>query len=457
MDYMRIGKLTEGDFDRMIEQAGGSRVVVDDAQESAPNADYRLDDALIELKLVEEEGFEKTERQRKLAGLFDGRHPGRTTIVLDANTLDDAGRRKYYNTMAGPLKGHVKKAAKQLAATTERLGGRYARVLLLVNNGYSALDQHEFAEIALKCVHNDTTKVDAVITGGTYYYSDKFDMFTFFPFDLHPVNVSRPFRTFDGLRAAWTSFAENFMTDLIRGDDDRAREKLPVVDLSFELDGTRYIKPTPKMGHGSSFWREHRPRENSTGIDRCPPVGVTFPKLTRDEWGCFKDAMPSDSFFKESYEDFTRFAAEEARQHEDGDFDPRQPFVPVEVTLGDFMAWCQSNEQPKSGAALCRYTADVFTKRAQSLVLGARELSRRSIVTPVYVLVRVDEIGQDAANDISAVVLVRERAGCESEVTEIVTNLKAFHEYALAVGAAYAIKHGVTALMYVRDRTYVWE
>ncbi|MCH8805858.1 MAG: hypothetical protein IH986_07200 [Planctomycetes bacterium] len=453
MDYMRIGRLNEGDFDDIIEHTGGSRLVTDDAREKGPNADYVFKEAIIELKLVEEEGLEKADRQLRLADLFCEQQPDRPTIVLDPGQLDEERRRHYYNIMAGPLKGHVKKAAKQLDGTAERLGGQPVRVLLLVNNGYSALNQDEFAQIALKCVRNDTTKVDAVVVAGTYYYSDKFDMFTFFPFELHPVNVDRSFTSFDDLRNAWNSFASRLMTDLILGSDERARERLPVVDLSFEVDGIRFVKPTPKMGHESSFWEKARPRENSTGIATCPPVAVTFPKLTRAEWQRLRAAMPEERFCRDTFEEWLLFAKEE----EQADYDPRRPFVPVEVACTEFDAWCNREQRHRTGRALCEFTATVFTERARALVKDARERSARSIVSPTYMLVRVEEIGQDSANDVCSVMLVREVGADDPIVTGIVSNLRAFFEYALAIAAAYAIKRGVGTVMYVRDRTYAWE
>ena len=80
-------------------------------------ADYELNEALIELKLVEEEGFDKEERQVKLANLFKENQPGRPVVVINPRLLDAAGQREYYNIVSGPIKTHVKKAAKQLENT----------------------------------------------------------------------------------------------------------------------------------------------------------------------------------------------------------------------------------------------------------------------------------------------------------------------------------------------------
>ena len=51
MEYIRIKAVTEADFDQVITSAGGSRIIADGS------ADYLLNEAIIELKLVSEEGF----------------------------------------------------------------------------------------------------------------------------------------------------------------------------------------------------------------------------------------------------------------------------------------------------------------------------------------------------------------------------------------------------------------
>jgi len=123
MDYMRIYKLTEDDFDGIIDAAGGKRLNNDDSRESQLNADYLLDDGVIELKFVEEEGLKKQERQRKLAVLFKKQFPSKPVVVLDPELLGDEGRRDYYKAMLTPVRARLKKAAKQLKQTAQKHEG----------------------------------------------------------------------------------------------------------------------------------------------------------------------------------------------------------------------------------------------------------------------------------------------------------------------------------------------
>ncbi len=69
MNQLRIATVSEDDFDQMIVAAGGRRCVQDASVQSSPNADYELDGALLELKLVEEEGFDKDIRRNKVAAI----------------------------------------------------------------------------------------------------------------------------------------------------------------------------------------------------------------------------------------------------------------------------------------------------------------------------------------------------------------------------------------------------
>lgn len=188
MDYLRIGRILEEDFDLMVEEAGGSRYSTDHSRESEKNADYRLGNAIVELKIIEEEGLEKETRQQKLAALFRQAFPAKPTCILVPNLLEKDDQRKYYRILETPIKTHVKKADKQLAASASE---GEARLLILVNNGYGALTHEEFKFLAVKCVTNDTSNIDALITCGLYYYSDRFDNFFISYFDPVPIKAGK--------------------------------------------------------------------------------------------------------------------------------------------------------------------------------------------------------------------------------------------------------------------------
>ena len=73
----RIRPLTEKCFDEIVELAGGRRAHPDHDRRAARNADYILGDAVLELKILDDEGLSKVERQAKLAALFTALDPDR--------------------------------------------------------------------------------------------------------------------------------------------------------------------------------------------------------------------------------------------------------------------------------------------------------------------------------------------------------------------------------------------
>ena len=97
MEYIRIKNISEADFDAVIKEAGGSSILMQDS------ADYILNEALIELKFVEEEGFEKATRQRKIADIFRKQQPHKPVVVIRPESLDASGARDYYNAVARPI------------------------------------------------------------------------------------------------------------------------------------------------------------------------------------------------------------------------------------------------------------------------------------------------------------------------------------------------------------------
>src|ERR1700722_12242979 len=97
-----------------MSSAGGSRILEEDS------ADYRLNESIVELKLVSEEGFEKTERQRKIADLFRKAQPKMPVVIIDPKQLNEDGSRDYYRIVETPIKNACKKASKQLQKTAAR-------------------------------------------------------------------------------------------------------------------------------------------------------------------------------------------------------------------------------------------------------------------------------------------------------------------------------------------------
>lgn len=443
MDYIRIKNISQADFDGIIEAAGGARI---DLQTAETSADYKLNEAIIELKLIEEEGFEKAPRQAKLAGLFKAQQPNRPVVVLDPERLDPAQSRDYYNIVAGPIKTQVKSAARQLEATAQRDTPPPTRVLVIINLGYTALAADEFASVCLKCVRNDTTKIDFVVCGGIYLHSDKFDNYLLPRFDLHPVNLDRPFPSFDALLKAWHAFEERLATSMIMEPVPQGEGRLPVIDLMFDLEGVRYVKPAPAVP-SNLFPGGRAPRINSSGLERCPAVALAFPALAAQDWADFKHALPHVPTLQASYPDYLAFQ-QKADAEESTNL---RPLVPVPITFTEFRGSTKKPLPQCRFSDLAAFANTRFDQQVRAVIERTRERKPESVLPLEYLHVIVQEIGNDEANDLASLFHVHDTPGFQRE-DPIFEHQRIFLNYALAVAASYAVKRRLDHVVFSKIR-----
>ena len=450
-DDFRIRPVTEDDVDSVIAAAGGVRAHPDADRRARPGADYRLGEALIELKVLDDEGLAKPERQKKLAALF-GEYAGeRPVVVLDQTRLPAEAQPRYERILEGPIKNAVASARKQLKQSRAEMSDTRCSVLMMVNNGYTALNHEELLHLAAHRARHDTEEIDAVVVAGCYFHSDGFDSYFLWPIDCVPIRLERPFSSFPLLREAWNGLAQEVMTALMRGDLGPSAPKGPVVDTQFELDGVTYVKPAPPIGKESDFFRFGRPRKNSTGLESCPPVAVTFPDLTQREWRLFKTALPDEP---DIYPDYGEWRTHRRRAAESGT--PLKPFVAVPVTYADWEAWRAREQQASSAASLRLYANLQFDREVKAVIAAARERRRTSVLPHRYVLAVTEVIGQDRANDVSRIAYVRERPEGEPAIRPVVEDARIFHEHALALAAAYAVAERMQSVLWAKDLTYAW-
>ncbi len=449
MEYMRIEELTEGDFDSIITNAGGSRFSDDHSRELVKNTDYVLGTSIIELKLIDEEGLEKDERQRKLADVFRSNFPDRPVIALRPDLLDYEGQRAYYKAMVRPIKTHVEKANKQLKKSAEVMGGNPCRVLMLVNNGYSSLSHQEFMQLATRRACNDTHNIDAVVIAGHYYCSDTFDSYFFPIIDIFPIRIDRPFTDYEKLHREWNIFSEKHLTsNLIFGEQTHKEQRCPVQELTYDLDGVTYVKPAPPMGGLSTFFENGPPRQNSSNITTCPPVAQTYPDLDATTWQRFKNLLPTEPFFRNTHIDWVHHR--KSLEKHGGQI--LKPFVPVTVTFDGCSQWCERNNRIVDTQALCDYANSIFTSEVRTVLDHAQKYGDLPILIPRYILLVTEVIGRDKANDLSSIYLVSIDMAGESS-RPLLRNHRVFFEHGLAVASAYAVKHGVDIVRYRTDNT----
>jgi hypothetical protein len=71
--------------------------------------------------------------------------------------------------------------------------------------------------------------------------------------------------------------------------------------------------------------------------------------------------------------------------------------------------------------------------------------------------VTTEVIGQDQASDVSHILLVESQAGDELRIATLVKNARIRFQHAGALGASYALKHGVSSLQWQEGKTYAWQ
>jgi hypothetical protein len=448
MDPFPIKVLTESDLDRIVEAAGGVRVHPDADRRAREGADYLLGTTLIELKILDDEGLAKPVRQAKLAELFSAQDPERPVVVLDPAKLPVAEQRMYRRIIEGPIKRAVTKARTQLIQSRSETKEADGSVLWIVNNGYTSLDHDALKEIVSNRIRQDTTNIDGVVVAGCYYHGDGFDSVFVWPCTYVPVNVGYRFPLFDALQAAFQDFAEEYMTALLQ-QEVPAEAKLPVVDVTFDLAGVRYVRVAPPMGRPSEFYFNGRPRANSTGFEKCPPVALIVPDLTRADHNLVREAVGEADGPLSSYEAWLKHIGE-ARDSAS----LLQPLVATLVRAEEWLEWCRAGDIEPSHAALRAYAHDQFAKPMFNLLSRARERKSDGVVLSSYVLALTEEFGQDCANDVSHIALVRERPKDDPIIRPLVENLQIFHEHAVALAAAYALSQGIGAVQWQKNREY---
>lgn len=443
----RIRRLSEAEIETVVIRAGGKRAHPDADRRSLRGADFVLGTSVIELKILEDEGLDKPERQQKLAKLFRKRYPARPTVVLDRGLLDAQGQRAYDRIVEGPVKTAVSSARQQLLQSRSEHNVT-STVLWVINNGYSSLSHSTLMELVARRARNDSSNIDAVMVSGAYFYSDTFDSFFLWPIDCTPIHPDRPFQDFEALRNAWDGLAMDRMTALMREPATAHDTKGPVVDISFQLEGVTYVMPTPPMGRESSFFINGRPRNNSTGITSSPPVSTVFAGLNRHEWTEFKRRHA----LAVSSADYNEWTKKEARARSECDL---KPFITIPVTHAGWWEWAR--QQPKEASvSVHRYATDLFQKKIMDVINGARERTGDSVLPRRYMLLITEEIGQDLAFDVSHLAEFCTLTDGSDHIDEVWTDKPMFFEQALTIAAAQAIARGVEYVFWEKNTTYSW-
>ncbi|OYY77007.1 MAG: hypothetical protein B7Y43_12210 [Sphingomonas sp. 28-62-20] len=450
MQAFPVHTLSENDLDSVVTEAGGVRVHTDADRRTDAGADFVLGNTIIELKMLDDEGFGKPERQKKLAALFGDHEPDRPVVVLDPASLSDVDQRTYRRIIEGPVKQAATKARKQLNQSRTELPTTTGSVLWVFNNGYTALDNDTLAEVVANRVRQDTSSIEGIIVSGCYYHSDGFDSIFLWNCSYVPIRLDHVFPEFDKLQEAFMGFANKFMTSVVTDPQSDGR-KLAVRDIVFDVDGVRYVRPATVLGSPSEFYVNGRPRDNSSGIEHCPPVALIVPKLDQAAFAAVTDAVTSAATVLASYPDWQRHVASAAAAAT-----PTKPLVAIDVIPGAWLDWCRETNVEPNLKSLNGYAHMLFEESARALIETARERKATGIVLSTFVLAVTEEIGQDRANDISHIAIVREPMEGDPIIQPLAENVRMFREHAIALAVAYALAEGLDAVQWTVNKRYAW-
>ncbi|HMP84235.1 MAG TPA: hypothetical protein PKA41_16175 [Verrucomicrobiota bacterium] len=147
-------------MDEVITRADGYRILDRHSfPEGVKNCDYRCGDVLIELKMLEKEAIESTERQQKLAAFFSElrlAQPGLGSDV-EISKLPPEFKRRYWDIFLSGLENLTKAANRQIRETKQHLSMDTCRgAIFIINKECETIDPatvRQYVEhlLTLKC------------------------------------------------------------------------------------------------------------------------------------------------------------------------------------------------------------------------------------------------------------------------------------------------------------------
>jgi hypothetical protein len=226
----------ENFMDRIIAQAGGRRLTTEECGINSQNADYRLDNWILELKDLQEEGIEKEPRQLKLAELFSAKNwDDHVEIRLDS--LNEQERMAYLEIIGGPIKSHVRSASKQIMQSMKQIGTPGLRGgLIFLNTGYGSLPPTLFQDLVERHAAK-RTHIECCICISIWVLTNGFD--SQIQFKFHPLDSCEPM--VQKLSDAFSAATGEMMAEWARSGFESKRPLMPLKPIAFEIAGRTFF------------------------------------------------------------------------------------------------------------------------------------------------------------------------------------------------------------------------
>lgn len=237
------------------------------------------------------------------------------------------------------------------------------------------------------------------------------------------------------------------MTDVVKGVALQKLSKLPVLDFSFSVGDKTYIKPSPPFGEASKFYVNGRPRINTSGIESCPPVGLTYPKISHASWDFITKKFNSLWDKGGTYSEWLNYE-EYAKKNNKSTV--VCPFIEIEVTKKQVECAYKETEY-LDFYKLSSMAAINFDKAVRAIFKKAVKLESIKKLPSKYLYLTVREVGRDKNNDTSSLFIKKS----DGDIP-IFENQRVFLLHGLAIAGAYALLYDIKYIIYSIDEEYKW-
>lgn len=239
-------RLSEEFINKVIHDAGGHRLTKEEAADfKEKNADYILEEFVLELKDLQEEGLDVSTRQIKIANIFL-KYPTEGPVrKIDPFNLSENDFREYLEIVGVPIKKRIQSASKQIRKTVERLGKEnYKGAVILLNTGYSTIPHDFLWFLGKKYAKKDTSSILEVITVSCWTITNGFDTWVNFDFSPHePEN-----KTINKLKESFWKNIDILMTEWARKGFLPPRQlQQPMKPVSFRQNNQIFTFGVPKI------------------------------------------------------------------------------------------------------------------------------------------------------------------------------------------------------------------
>ncbi len=204
--YLKTPRFSECDFENIIKEAGGHKI----PESEIKSPDFILNDVVLELKDIQEEGLLNGDRQKSIVNIFKGFE----NDLIDLDPMLDYGdyTRAYHGLIKNTIEGHFQKASAQIKSYKKSNAVDAAGVILL-NTGMFSLP-HDMLKSIVKNILNNRKTIEFVFILSQKMQSNGFDAISVFPVDF----IGRVPETINELiRKGVNDLIDRKMTEMVLG------------------------------------------------------------------------------------------------------------------------------------------------------------------------------------------------------------------------------------------------